>query len=325
MRAVTQEVYGPPEVLRVSEIERPEVTADEVCIRVSAAGLDRGVWHLMTGLPYLVRVAGYGIRAPKQPVLGTDVAGRVESVGRDVKRFRVGDEVFGTCTGSFAEFAVARDRQLAHKPENLSFEEAAALPVSGLTALEGLRDVAQVREGQSVLIVGAAGGVGSFAVQIARSLGAEVTGVCSTAKIGFVRSLGAEHVVDYTREDFTEQPARYDVIFDTAGNRPLSQLRRALTRDGTLVIVGGENGGRWLGGTDRQLRAILVSPFLRQRLRTFIAKNRAEDLEHLRELAEAGRLESVVDRAYSLNEAPDAIRDLEAGQVRGKAVITVAR
>jgi NADPH:quinone reductase-like Zn-dependent oxidoreductase len=323
MRAVVQDAYGPPHVLRSAVVERPEIGVDEVLVHVCAAGVDRGVWHLVTGLPFLVRLAGYGLRRPKSSVPGIDLGGRVEAVGADVTRFGPGDEVFGTGDGSFAEYAAVREEKLARKPANLTFEQAAAVPTSALTALEGLRDVARVRAGQHVLVIGAGGGVGTFAVQIAKALGAEVTGVCSTGKIDLVRSLGADHVVDYTEQEVTGTDRRYDVVLDTAGNRRLSQLRRALAPDGTLVIVGGENGGRVTGGAGRQLRALLLSPFVRQRLRTFVAKTRGADLERLAALIEAGDVTPVVERTYPLNEASDALRDLVEGRVRGKAVIVI--
>jgi NADPH:quinone reductase-like Zn-dependent oxidoreductase len=323
MRAVVQDAYGPPDVLRPAVVERPEIGEHQVLVRVLAAGLDRGVWHLVTGLPYLVRLAGYGLRRPKSSVPGIDLAGRVEAVGASVTRFRPGDEVFGAGDGSFAEYAAVGEEKLARKPANLAFEQAAAVPTSALTALEGLRDVARVRAGQHVLVIGAGGGVGTFAVQIAKALGAEVTGVCSTGKIDLVGSLGADHVVDYTEQEVTDTDRRYDVVLDTAGNRRLSQLRRALAPAGTLVIVGGENGGRVTGGAGRQLRALLLSPFVRQRLRAFVAKARGADLERLAALIEAGDVTPVVERTYPLNEASEALRDLVEGRVRGKAVIVI--
>ncbi len=242
MQAIVQHAYGPPDVLRLEDVEPPVIGDDEVLVRVHAAGVDPGVWHLMTGLPYLVRVMGYGLRAPKTRVRGTDVAGRIDAVGEKVTQVRVGDEVFGVCEGSFAEFARAKADKVAPKPASLSFEQAAAVPVSGLTALQGLRDQGEVQPGQQVLIVGASGGVGTFAVQLATAFGAEVTGVCSTGKVDLVRSIGASHVIDYTRDDFARPGRRYDVILDTGGNRPLRDLRRALAPRGTLVIVGGEGG-----------------------------------------------------------------------------------
>ncbi len=255
MKALVQDRYGPPGVLELREIARPVVGEDGVLVQVHAAGVDQGVWHLMAGLPYLLRLAGYGLRAPKNPVRGYDVAGRVEAVGENVTRSRPGEEVFGTCDGAFAEYASARSDRVARKPASLTFEQAAAIPISGYAALQAVRDQAKVRPGQQVLIIGAGGGVGTFAVQLAKAYGAEVTGVASTAKTDLVRSIGADHVIDYTREDVADGRNRYDVILDIAGNRSLSHLRRALARAGTLVIVGGEGGGRWLGGIDRQLRA----------------------------------------------------------------------
>jgi NADPH:quinone reductase-like Zn-dependent oxidoreductase len=251
-----------------------------------------------------------------------DVAGCVEAVGEDVTAFRPGDEVFGNCVGSFAEYARAREDKLLPKPANLSFEQAAAIPVSGYTALQGLRDAGKVKAGQKVLIIGAAGGVGTFAVQIAKAFGAEVTGVCSTTKADLVRSIGADHVVDYTREDFAEGLQKYDVILDTAGNRPLARLRRALAPRGTLVMVGGEAGGRWLGGMDRWLRALVLSPFVRQKLRGMLARARKVDLQLLKELVEAGKLAPVIDRTFPLHEAAKAVRYLAGGHARGKVVIT---
>lgn len=323
MRAVVQDAYGAPDVLELREVARPAIGPGEVLLRVHAAGVDQGVWHLMAGLPYVVRVAGYGMRTPKNPVRGLDVAGQVDAVGAEVTRFRPGDDVFGTCGGSFAEYASAREDRLARMPANLGFEEAAVVATSGYAALQAVRDHARVRAGQHVLVIGAGGGVGTFAVQIAKAHGAQVTGVASSAKIDLVRSIGADAVIDYTVEDFAGQPDRYDVILDTAGNRPLFRLRRALTPNGTLVIVGGEGGGRWLGGVDRQLRARLLSPFVGQSLRTFVSSERTEDLEELRRLIEAGDVAPVVDRAFPLSAVPDAIRYLRAGRPRGKTVVTV--
>jgi NADPH:quinone reductase-like Zn-dependent oxidoreductase len=323
MKAIVQDTYGPPDVLQLREIDMPTIGGDEVLVRVHAAGVDQGVWHLMAGLPYLIRIAGFGLRAPKNPVRGYDVAGRVEAVGENVTRFQPGDEVFGTCRGSFAEYASAQDDRLAPKPANLSFEQAAAVPISGYAALQAVRDQGKVRPGQRVLIIGAGGGVGTFAVQLAKAYGAEVTGVSSTSKTDLVRSIGADHVIDYTQEDFADGRNRYDVILDIAGNRSLSHLRRALAPEGTLVIVGGEGGGRWLGGNDRQLRAQVLSPFVRQKLGTFISKERKEDLEELRELLEAGKVIPVLDRTFALSEVPEAIRYLRDGRAQGKVVITV--
>lgn len=323
MKAIVQDTYGSADVLALREIERPTAGDNEVLLAVRAAGVDPGVWHLMTGMPYLVRIAGFGLRKPKVATRGRDVAGRVEAVGRDVTRFKPGDEVFGTCEGSFAEYAVAREDRLAPKPASLSFEQAAALPISAGTALQALRDAGEVKAGHHVLVIGAAGGVGTFAVQLAKAFGAEVTGVCSTAKTELVRSIGADHVIDYTREDFTEGARRYDLIVDIAGNRPLPKLRKALAAKGTLVIVGGEGGGRWTGGFGRSLRAAMLSPFVGQKLCGLIAKETSADLEALTAYVEAGKVVPVIDRAYPLGEAAKAIRHIEDGNARGKVVITI--
>jgi NADPH:quinone reductase-like Zn-dependent oxidoreductase len=292
-----------------------------VLVRVHAAGVHIGDWHLMTGQPYLMRVIGFGFRGPKARVRGTDVAGVVEAVGKTVTQFRAGDEVFGTCDGSFAEYASARQDMLATKPPNLTFEQAAAVPTSAFTALQALR-TGGIQSGQKVLIVGASGGVGIFAVQIAKSFGAEVTGVCSTAKLEMVRAIGADHVIDYTKEDFTRSGRRYDLILDMGGNRSLSQLRRALTPRGTLVPVGGEGGDRWIG-IGRSLQALVVSPFVSHTLRPVSSKPNQADLQILKELIDAGKVTPVIDRTYSLSEVPDAIRYLHEGRARGKLVISV--
>lgn len=323
MKAIVQDVYGSTDVLELRDIDPPTVGDGDVLVRVHAAGLDAGVWHLMTGLPYLLRLGGFGLRAPKNGVRGLDVAGRVEAVGRKVTRFQVGDEVFGACDGSFAEYACAREDRLAPKPENLTFEQAAAVPISAFTALQAVRDKGRVQAGQKVLVIGAAGGVGTFAVQLAKMFGADVTGVCSTTKADLVRSIGADDIIDYTREEFADGTRRYDVILDIAGNRSLSHLRRALAPAGTLVIVGGEEGGRWLGGTERLIRAFLLSPFTRQKLLGLISAERQEDLQLLKELIEAGKITPVIDRTYPLSEVPEAIRQLRDGHTRGKVVITV--
>lgn len=323
MRAIVQPGYGSADELRVEEIDRPTFADDEVLVRVHAAGLDRGTWHMMAGRPYLMRLMGYGLRRPKNPVPGLDVAGTAVAVGAGVTRFEVGDEVFGIGQGSFADYTSAPEDKLARKPTNLSFDQAAVVPVSGLTALQGLTDVGRLQPGQRVLIVGASGGIGTFAVQIAKALGAEVTGVCSTAKIDLVRSIGADHVIDYTQDDFANGPRRYDLILDIGGNSPLSRLRRALTPSGTLVIVGGEDGGRWTGGFGRQLRAVALSPFVRQRLTMKTPNEHYADLERLAQLIEAGEVAPIIDKPYPLHQAPDAMRYLEAGRARGKLVITV--
>jgi NADPH:quinone reductase-like Zn-dependent oxidoreductase len=319
MRAIVHRRYGGPEVLHLDHIDRPVPGAGEVLVAVRAAGLDRGTWHLMTGVPYVARLV-FGVRAPKNPVPGTDLAGIVTAVGPGVTRFIPGDEVFGVGRGSFAEFAVATQDTLARKPTTLSFEQAAAVCVSGLTAQQGLLDVGRLAAGQHVLITGASGGVGTFAVQIAKAHGAIVTGVCSTAKVDLVRSLGADHVIDYTREDFAEGGQRYDLIFDIGGSASLRRLRRVLAKTGTLVIAGGEGGGRVLG-IGRQLQAVALSPFVRQRLAMFVARDHHVPLERLTTLIDDGRVTPAVERAYPLAEAATAMRELEAGRVRGKLVI----
>jgi len=323
MKAIFQDEYGTTDVLELREIDRPEIAEDEVLVHVHAAGVDRGVWHIMTGLPYPIRLAGYGLRSPKTPVLGADMAGVVEAVGNNVTRFQPGDEVFGIAKGSYAEYAIAREDKLAPKPATLTFEQAAVVAISGLAALQGLRDKGKVRPGQKVLIIGASGGVGTYAVQIAKAFGAHVTAVCSTTKVDMVRSIGADRVIDYTKEDFTQGDERYDVILDIGGNSSLSRLRRALTAKGTLVIAGGETGGRWLGGTDRQVRALMLSPFVGQKLGTFISSENAKDLIVLKELIEAGKVKPIIDRTYALSDVPDAIRYLEEGNARGKVAITI--
>jgi NADPH:quinone reductase-like Zn-dependent oxidoreductase len=323
MKAIMQDQYGSPDVLELQEVDKPKIGDDDVLVRVHAAGVHIGDWHLMTGLPYLMRIMGLGFRAPKARVRGTDVAGMVEAVGQNVTRFQAGDEVFGICDGSFAEYACAREDKLAPKPANLAFDQAAVVPTSACTALQALRDKGEIKPGQKVLIVGASGGVGMLVVQIARSFGAEVTGVCSTTKVDMVRSLGADHVIDYTREDFTQSGQRYDLILDMGGNRSLSQLRRALTSRGTLVLVSGEGGDRWIGAVGRSIRALVVSPFVSQRLRVIISTPNAVDLQFLKGLVEAAKVTPVVDRAYLLSEVPDAMRYLNEGHPRRKIVITM--
>lgn len=325
MKAIVQNDYGtaPEDVLRLADVPRPTVSDDEILVRVRAASVDLGTWHLMTGLPYLIRVIGFGLRRPKAPNPGRSLAGTVESVGRNVNGFEPGDEVSGSCDGSFAQYAVVPAGQLARKPANVSFEEAATVPISAVAALQAVRDSARVQAGQKVLIIGASGGVGMFAVQIAKAFGAEVTGVCSTAKLELVRSLGADHVIDYTREDFANGEHRYDAILDTGGHSTLSRLRRALTPRGTLVIVGSEKGGRWLGGFDRQLRARLLSPFVSQKLGMLASSENAGDLTALRELIESGKVVPIIDRTYPMSETAAAIRDVQEGRARGKVVIAL--
>jgi NADPH:quinone reductase-like Zn-dependent oxidoreductase len=325
MKAIVQDRYGSADVLELRDIDKPKIGESEVLVRVHAAGVDRGVWHLMTGLPYFLRliIPDLGLRAPKNPVRGSDVAGVVAAVGKDVTEFRPGDEVFGIGMGSYAEYTRVPEDKLAPKPANLTFEQAAVVPISGLTALQAVRDSGKVQPGQKVLIIGASGGVGTFAVQIAKSFGADVTGVCSTTKVDLVRSLGADHVIDYTREDFAEKEHYYDVILDTGGYSSLSRLRRALTPTGTLVIVGAETDGKWFGGFDRSIRAMLWSPFLGQKLVAFVNSENAEDLIAIKELIETGMVTPTVDRTFSLSEASKAISYLEEGHARGKMAITV--
>ncbi|WP_432878879.1 NAD(P)-dependent alcohol dehydrogenase [Kribbella sp. CA-245084] len=322
MRAIVQDGYGSVDVLRQAEIDRPEPGADKVLVEVRAAGLDRGTWHLMTGTPFAVRAA-IGLRRPRNPVLGRDVAGIVAAVGSAVTTFAVGDEVYGVAPGSFAEYAVGRADKLSRKPKGLSFEQAAVVPISGRTALQALT-AARVKTGQHVLITGASGGVGSYAVQLAKTLGAEVTGVASKPKLDLVRSLGADHVIDYTNEDFADGPDRYDVIIDIAGNPTLSRLRRVLTPTGTVVITGGEDGHGPTGGMNRQFRGLILSLFIRQRFPFFISNESGTDLEQLTNLIEAGTVVPTLDRTYLLDQAPDAMRHLIAGEVRGKVAITIS-
>lgn len=324
MKAIVQDRYGSADVLEFRDIEAPVAGANDALVRVQAAGCGPDVWHLMTGMPYMARPA-IGFRRPKVAVRGWDVAGTIEAVGTNVTDLRPGEEVMGTAeSGSFAELAIARADKLVPKPANLTFEQAGAVPISGVTALRAVRDEGKVQPGQRVLIVGAAGGVGSLTVQIAKAFGAEVTGVCSTSKTDLVRSIGADHAIDYTREDFADGSRHWDVIIDTAGRRPLSQLRRALTPTGTLVIVGGDGGGPWTGGFLRGvLRAPLLSLFVGQRLRPLGTKIEQEDLVAVAELIEAGTVMPVIERTYPLIEAPDAIRHLEEGHAAGKIVVTV--
>ena len=321
MRAIVQDGYGSADILHLARIARPGIGGNEVLLRVHAAGLDRGRWHLMTGQPYLLRLEA-GIRWPRNPVQGLDVAGTVVAAGQKVTRFSVGDEVFGFGRGTFAEYAAAREDKLARKPVNLTFEQAAVVPVSGMTALLALTDAGHVQAGQNVLITGASGGVGSYAVQLATAFGAEVTGVCSTTKTGLVRSLGAAHVIDYTRDDFADGAHRYDLIIDIAGNPSLARLRRALTPAGTAVLTGGEDAGN-LTGMGRQVRALALSPFLRQRLTMLTPRQRSADLERLTELIQAGTITPSIGATYPLDQVPEAMRNLEAGNARGKIAITI--
>lgn len=324
MPAILQDRYGTvaEDVLRLAEVEIPAIGDDEVLVRVRAAGVDRGVWHLMAGLPYLARAIGFGLRRPKTPTPGTDVAGVVEAVGKDVTDLAPGDEVFGTAKATYARYAAAKASRLLPKPESLTFEQAAAVPVSATTALQAVRK-AGVGPGERVLVIGASGGVGAYAVQIAKAEGAEVTGVASTAKLGFVRAMGADHVVDYTQADPTDGEERYDAIIDIGGNRRVAQLRRALAPKGRLVITGGEGGARWLGGIDRNLRAQLLSPFVGQKLGAFVARQRRDDLAVVSELIRSGAITPPVDRTYPLSEAAAAISYMAEGHAQGKVVIVI--
>ncbi|MBP9893184.1 MAG: NAD(P)-dependent alcohol dehydrogenase [Planctomycetes bacterium] len=318
MKAIVQDEYGSADVLHLREIERPKIGAEDVLVRIHAAGVDFGVWHLMAGLPYAVRLV-MGVRKPRNPVRGVEFAGVVDEIGSKVSAFKPGDEVFGVCDGSFAEYARASQTLVLHKPANLTFEQAAVVPVSATTAVVGLRS-AKVATGQKVLVIGAGGGVGCYAVQLACTMGAEVTGVCSSSKLEFVRSLGAAHVIDYTKEDFAQGGRQFDVIIDLAGSRTVSHLRRALTPTGTLVILGGEGGGRWLG-MERQMWSKIVGLFSRQKFRAPIALVNHQDLSTLREIFSAGKVRPIIGQSYPLGEVPAAIRALAEGHSRGKAVI----
>lgn len=323
MKAMTRSVYGPAEALELRTLDRPSIGDEDVLVEVRAAAVDPGVWIFMTGRPYAVRLAS-GLRRPKVPVLGVDVAGVVSAVGARVTRFRPGDEVYGAAgSGSFAEFASAKESQLAAKPAGVSFTQAAVTPVSGATALSSVL-TARVRAGQRVLITGAGGGVGSFAVQLAVASGASVTGVCSASKAGLVRSLGADEVIDYARDEIDRDGARYDVVLDLAGSRPLSVLRRAVKPRGTIALVGGGHaGGRIMGGFQRQMAAPLISPFLSQRLCGVTSFVRAAELEELTRRIESGQLVPVVGATYALADAADAIRDHTESRSAGKVAVTV--
>lgn len=323
MKAILQTAYGPADTLEFTDVVKPVAGDNDVLIRVHAAGLHVGDWHVMTGRPYMLRVIGFGLLAPKVRVRGIDVAGTVEAVGRKVAEFRPGDEVFGTCEGAFAEYATAPAGNLAIKPLNLTFEQAAAVPTSGFAALQALRNRGEIRRGQKVLIVGATGGVGAFAVQLARAFGAEVTGVCGTERIDWLRSLGVAHVVDYRNEDFARSGRRYDLVLDVGGSRSLSDLRRVLTPEGILVMVGGEGGDRVLGGTRKWIQALMLSPFVRQRLRPLATVPNKEDLLVLKTLVESGGLMPAIARTFSLGETRDAFRYLAKADAPGKVVIAV--
>jgi NADPH:quinone reductase-like Zn-dependent oxidoreductase len=322
MKAIVNHTYGPPEALELGHVRTPLPDDDQVLVRVEAAGVNRGDWHATTGLPYIVRAAEFGVRRPTVAVRGTDVAGTVEAVGRDVRRFRPGDAVFGWADGTFAEYAVARADQLAATPSRLSAIQAAAVPTTAVTALQAVRDTAGVQAGDRVLVVGASGGVGSFAVQIARAFGAEVTGVTSTRNLELVRSLGATHVVDYTTRDVVDAAERYDVVIDAAGSHGPSSWRRILTPSGTLVLIGGPKG-RWVGGMVRSATALVLSLLVSQRLAPLFSTPRATDLAAVAELVTSGDLTPVLDRTFTLPQARDAIRHVGAGHTRGKVVIAI--
>jgi len=322
MKAMVQDTYGSAEVLELREIDKPEIADDQVLVRVRAAGVNPADWAVMSGLPYVARSV-YGLRKPKNAVRGTDVAGQVEAVGTSVTRFRPGDEVFGWCVGAYAEYASVSEDALALKPANLTFAQAASVPMAGLVALQALRDHGNVQAGQSVLINGASGGIGTFAVQIAKSLGAQVTGVCSTGNADMVRSIGADLVIDYTQKDFTQGGQRYDFILDNVANHPLSDLRGALTPTGTLVPNGGGFDNRWFASGGRVIRAHVMDRFVSNTLRPFLVSFNLEDLVALKELIEAGKLTPVMDRTYPLAETPQAISHVGEGHARGKVAITV--
>jgi NADPH:quinone reductase-like Zn-dependent oxidoreductase len=323
MKAVVQRCYGSANVLKLEEIAKPIAADDEVLVKVHAAAVNPLDWHYMTGRPYIMRMSS-GLGAPEDIRMGVDFAGTIEAVGKDVKRFKPGDEVFGGRGGALAEYVTVREgRALARKPANVSFEQAAAIPVAAITALQGLRDKGRLQPGQKVLINGASGGVGTFAVQIAKSLGAEVTGVCSTRNVDMVRSIGADHVIDYTREDFTEGAQRYDLILDNVGNHALLDTKRALKPGGILVMVGGPKRDPWLGPISRVVQAGLLSPFVSEEIVTFFAELNQDDLNVLGDLVRADKLTPVIDRRYTLSEVPAAIRYLGTGRARGKVVINL--
>jgi NADPH:quinone reductase-like Zn-dependent oxidoreductase len=328
MKAVVYTDYGPPDVLQIRDIKKPVPTDDQVLIKVHAAAVNPYDWHFIRGTPYVMRLMIGGLRKPTDPRVGVDYAGTIEAVGKNVTQFKPGDEVFGNRSGAFAEYVCARsDRAIALKPANLTFEQAAGVPVAALTALQGLRDAGKVQPGQKVLINGASGGVGTFAVQIAKTLGAEVTGVCSTRNVDLVRSLGADHVIDYTKEDLTKSGERYDVILDNVGTQPLSGFRRVLRPNGICVMIGGggPNDGKWVGPMARPLKAKLMSPFISQKMSMMMARSNKDDLTILADLMQSGKVTPVIDRIYPLSEIREAVRYVETGRARGKVIITVAQ
>ena len=325
MRAVVHTHYGTvaADVLRCATVSRPTVAEDGVLVRVHASSVDRGTWHIMAGLPLPIRLAGFGVRQPRYLNPGRCLAGTVTAIGAAVQSFQVGDRVFGTADGAFAEYVTAHPDRLALVPSGLSLGQAATIPVSGVTALQAVRDHGRVGAGHHVLVVGASGGVGTFAVQIAKAFGARVTGVCGRTKTDLVLALGADDVIDHTSDDFATGTTRYDVILDIGGNSSLARLRLALVPHGTCVIVGGETDGRLLGGFDRTLRALLVAPFVSQQLRTFVASENGADLRALGDLVEAGHLMPALDRTFALSEVADAVQHVAGGHARGKTVITI--
>ena len=325
MQAIVHRTYGAPDKLRTVEVPRPNPGPAEVLIEVHAAGVDRGVWHVMLGTPYLIRTMGYGLVKPKHQVPGFDVAGRVVAIGDEVTRFSVGDEVFGIARGAYADFAVADEKKLSHKPSNVTFEQAAVAAISGITALEAVIDKAHVDKGQNVLVIGASGGVGNYAVQLAKAAGAIVTGVASGSKAAFVSSLGADETVDYATDDYLDSGVRYDVIIDIAGRNPVRKLRRALTKTGTLVLVGGEGGGKVTGGIGRAVRATLVSPFVSQRLMMLASEEHHRHIDRLAEFMQRGEVTPPVWRSYDLPSATEAFADLAAGKAEGKSVIVIKK
>src|SRR5216684_2959488 len=323
MKAAVYTRYGPPDVVvQIADVEKPIPKDNEVLIQVRAASVNPLDWHFMRGTPYFVRIMT-GLRKPKITRLGVDVAGQVEAVGGNIKQFKPGDEVFGSCRGAFAEYACTSESALVTKPNNVTFEQAASAPVAAFTALQGLRDKGQIRPGQKGLINGAAGGVGTFAVQIAKWFGADVTGVCSTRNVDMVRSIGADHVIDYTREDFTKSGQRYDLFFDCVGNHSLSACRRVLNPKGICIMVGDRSGRGMIGLLARLITALVLSWFVSQKLVTFLARPSKKDLSIMRELMATGKVTPVIDKRYSLSEVPEAIRYLEERHARGKVVITL--
>ncbi len=324
MKAIVHDRYGPPDdVLNLKDVDKPVPTDDEVLVRVHAASTNGGDPAVVRGRPYVIRIMGFGLFKPKNKILGDDIAGRVEVVGKNVEQFQPGDEVFGFCTGAFAEYVCATQDWFALKPPNITFEQAAAVPSSAVAALQGLRDQGHLQPGQEVLINGASGGVGTFAVQIAKSFGAEVTAVCSTRNVDTARSIGADHVIDYTREDFTRTDERHDLMLDVATSRSLSDCRRALTSQGTYVLIGGGSHSRWVGGLPRYFTTSALSPFVSQTMRAFFATRSQEDLVYMKNLLEAGKVTPIIDRTYPLSQTSQAISYVEEGHAQGKVVITV--